>query len=198
MLCVGVGEHVAGYAASRPGVVTLRQKEICHGPTLAGQGRCDYRRHEWDRAATAELFVAEGAKVVLTGRSRDKGAALAQRLGPAAIYHEADVMREADIKASIDLAVERFGSLDILFNNAGGPTRGAFETISGDDIDYGVHLLLRSVMLGIRYAIEPMKAAGGGLDYQQLEHCGDSVSPGRPLVLGAQGRVDPLLQAGRR
>ena len=113
-------------------------------------------------AATAELFVAEGAKVVLTGRSREKGAALADRLGPNAIYHEADVMREADIKASIDLAIERFGQLNILFNNAGGPTRGAFETISGEDIDYGVHLLLRSVMLGIRYAIEPMKAAGGG------------------------------------
>ena len=113
-------------------------------------------------AATAELFVAEGARVVLTGRSREKGAALAERLGPNALYHEADVTREADIKASIDLAIDAFGALNILFNNAGGPTRGAFETISGEDIDYGVHLLLRSVMLGIRYAIEPMKAAGGG------------------------------------
>ena len=113
-------------------------------------------------AATAELFVAEGAKVVLTGRSREKGSALAEQLGPNAIYREADVMREADIRASIDLAVERFGQLNILFNNAGGPTRGAFETISSEDIDYGVHLLLSSVMLGIRYAIEPMKAAGGG------------------------------------
>ena len=71
-------------------------------------------------------------------------------------------MREEDIKASIDLAVDRFGSLDILFNNAGGPTRGPFDSITGEDIDYGVHLLLRSAMLGIRYAIEPMKAAGGG------------------------------------
>ena len=113
-------------------------------------------------AATAELFVAEGAQVVLTGRSRDKGEALAERLGPNAVYHEADVMREDDIKASIDFAVERFGALNILFNNAGGPTRGAFDSITSEDIDYGVHLLLRSVMLGIRFAIEPMKAAGGG------------------------------------
>ena len=113
-------------------------------------------------AATAELFIAEGASVVLTGRSREKGSALADRLGPSAVYHESDVMREEDIKASIDLAVERFGSLDILFNNAGGPTRGPFDSITSEDIDYGVHLLLRSAMLGIRYAIEPMKAAGGG------------------------------------
>ena len=113
-------------------------------------------------AATAELFVVEGARVVLTGRSREKGSALAEQLGANAIYHESDVMREEDIKASIDLAVERFGSLDILFNNAGGPTRGPFDSITSEDIDYGVHLLLRSAMLGIRYAIEPMKAAGGG------------------------------------
>ena len=112
--------------------------------------------------ATAELFVAEGAKVVLTGRSTEKGVALADRLGPAAIYHEADVMREADIKASIDLAIDRFGGLDVLFNNAGGQTPGSFESITTEQIDYGVHLLLSSVMLGIRYAIEPMKARGGG------------------------------------
>jgi NAD(P)-dependent dehydrogenase (short-subunit alcohol dehydrogenase family) len=113
-------------------------------------------------AATAELFVAEGASVVLTGRSVEKGNALAERLGPNAIYHEADVMREAEIEASIDLALDRFGKLDVLFNNAGGQTPGAFESVTGEEIDYGVHLLLRSVMLGIRYAIEPMKANGGG------------------------------------
>ncbi len=132
-------------------------------------------------AATAELFVAEGARVVLTGRSREKGAALAERLGPNAIYHEADVMREADIQASIDLAIERFGQLNILFNNAGGPTRGAFETISSEDIDYGVHLLLRSVMLGIRYAIEPMKAAGGGSIINNSSIAGLRYRQGDPL-----------------
>ena len=75
-------------------------------------------------AATAELFVAEGAKVVLTGRSVEKGNALAERLGSNALYHESDVMREADIKASIDLALDRFGKFDVLFNNAGGQTPG--------------------------------------------------------------------------
>ena len=113
-------------------------------------------------AATAELFVAEGAKVVLTGRSVEKGNALAERLGSNALYHESDVMREADIKASIDLALDRFWKFDVLFNNAGGQTPGAFESITAEEIDYGVHLLLRSIMLGMRYAIEPMKANGGG------------------------------------
>ena len=113
-------------------------------------------------AATAELFVAEGAEVLLTGRSRDKGKALAKKLGDAAVYHEADVTQEADVKATVDQALERFGKLDVLFNNAGGPTPGDVTGMTPEQIRYGVDLLLTSVALGIRYAIQPMKAAGGG------------------------------------
>ncbi|MDA1074117.1 MAG: SDR family oxidoreductase [Proteobacteria bacterium] len=112
--------------------------------------------------ATAELFVAQGASVVLTGRSEEKGAALARRLGERAIYFSMDVKNEAGIKGAIDLAVQRFGGLNILFNNAGGPTAGNLSDITPQQIDYGVHLLLSSVMLGIKHAIEPLKAAGGG------------------------------------
>jgi len=148
--------------ARRLAVATLPKKEHVMGQRLQDKVAVITGGTSGIGAATAELFVAEGASVILTGRSREKGSALAERLGPSAVYHESDVLREEDIKASIDLAVERFGSLDILFNNAGGPTRGPFDSITSEDIDYGVHLLLRSAMLGIRYAIEPMKAAGGG------------------------------------
>ena len=113
-------------------------------------------------AATAELFVAEGAKVALTGRSKAKGAVLAERLGANAVYLECDVTREGDIQAAIEHAVERFGRLDVLFNNAGGPTAGEMDAITPEQIDYGVKLLLASVMLGVKHAIEPLKAAGGG------------------------------------
>ena len=112
--------------------------------------------------ATAELFVSEGARVVITGRSEEKGAGIAERLGDNAAYIHADVTQEADIAASVDATLERFGKLDVLFNNAGGPVRTTIDTITSEQIDYGVHLLLSSVMLGIRYAVEPMKANGGG------------------------------------
>lgn len=112
--------------------------------------------------ATAELFVAQGAQVILTGRSEQKGQSLASRLGHSAIYVAADVTKEEDIKLAIEQAVERFGRLDVLFNNAGGPTAGNLDDITREDVNYGVDLLLTSTILGIRYAIEPMKAAGGG------------------------------------
>ena len=112
--------------------------------------------------ATAELFVAEGAQVLFTGRSAEKGAKLAQKLGERASYFESDVTKEQDIAGAIEAAGTRFGRLDILFNNAGGPTPGTVTDINAAQIDYGVHLLLASVILGTKYAVEPMKAAGGG------------------------------------
>lgn len=113
-------------------------------------------------AATAELFVKEGACVVLTGRSEQKGAALADRLGERAVYCRTDVTKEADIARAIEVAGGTFGGLDVLFNNAGGPTPGGVQDIDGEQIDYGVRLLLASVMFGVKHAIEPMKARGGG------------------------------------
>jgi NADP-dependent 3-hydroxy acid dehydrogenase YdfG len=74
--------------------------------------------------ATAELFVAEGARVVICGRSEGKGVAIAERLGDACQFITADVMREDDIAKTIEFAAESFGGIDILFNNAGGPTAG--------------------------------------------------------------------------
>ena len=64
--------------------------------------------------ATAELFAAEGAKVVFTGRSEEKGACVAERLGDNAVYLKADVMEEEDIEASVNFTVERYGKLDVL------------------------------------------------------------------------------------
>jgi len=113
--------------------------------------------------ATAELFAAEGAKVVITGRSEEKGAGIAERLGDNVLYLRADVMEEKDIEASVNFTVERFGKLDVLFNNAGRGVSGSVDEISQQQIDFGVGLLLSSVILGIRYAVAPMKANGGGV-----------------------------------
>ena len=112
--------------------------------------------------ATAELFASEGAKVVIAGRSRDKGAALADRLGENVVYEHQDVTVEADVRRVIDSAAERFGRLDVLFNNAGGPTAGNVVDITAENVDYGVKLLFTSVVLGMRYAVPHMLESGGG------------------------------------
>src|SRR5271170_8509643 len=74
-----------------------------------------------------ELFVAEGANVVVAARRQDEGTALEKRLGISFI--RTDVAIEADVRAMIDHAVTRYKRIDCLINNAGSgsPTVGIAE-----------------------------------------------------------------------
>lgn len=112
--------------------------------------------------ATVELFVAEGAKVMIAARNADKGAEMVAALGPAARFVQADVTKEADIKAAIEATTGAFGRLDCLFNNAGGPTHGEAASVTHDEFTYAMDLLLGSVVFGIRHAAPIMVAQGRG------------------------------------
>lgn len=112
--------------------------------------------------ATVELFLAEGAKVVFTGRNADKGEAQAAALGASALYVQTDVCKEADIKRAVDATCKAFGRLDVMFNNAGGPAKGDVDSLTMDDFDYAAHLLLGSVVFGIKHAAPVMIAQGTG------------------------------------
>jgi NAD(P)-dependent dehydrogenase (short-subunit alcohol dehydrogenase family) len=87
--------------------------------------------------ATAKLFVAEGARVAITGRNRVSLEAVARELGPNALAIVADATDIAATEAAIQRTVEKFGKLDIVFANAGipgntpigGTTLAAFESV---------------------------------------------------------------------
>ena len=70
-------------------------------------------------AGTVELFVAEGARVMIAARGEELGQALADRLGENAHFIRTDVSVEAEVKALVDGTMEKWGRVDILFNNAG-------------------------------------------------------------------------------
>ena len=70
-------------------------------------------------AAHAKLFIEEGAKVVLTDLNEEKGQQTAAELGDNAIFVKQNVTSEEDWKAVVDKAVEAFGKVDVLVNNAG-------------------------------------------------------------------------------
>jgi NAD(P)-dependent dehydrogenase (short-subunit alcohol dehydrogenase family) len=112
--------------------------------------------------ATARCFIAQGARVVLAGRSVEKGKQLAKELGERATFHQADVMREADIAALVDFVSQKFGRLDCLFNNAGAPTPGAIDAVSEEQFAYAMRLLLGGVVFGIKHAARVMKPQGSG------------------------------------
>jgi len=112
---------------------------------------------------TAELFVAEGAHVVFTGRRKAEGEAIAKRIGPRATFIRADATSEADWLTVIGTTKERHGRLDVLFNNAGGPApTGSIESVPVEGFDAAMALLVRSVMLGMKHAAPIMKAQRAG------------------------------------
>ena len=114
--------------------------------------------------ATVELFAAEGARVMVADVQDEKGAAMVARLGGNVAYQHCDVTSEAQIEALMQAAADRFGGLDILFNNAG--SSGAVESIeeiTGALWDLTQSVLLRAVALGMRYAVPHMKARGGAI-----------------------------------
>jgi NAD(P)-dependent dehydrogenase (short-subunit alcohol dehydrogenase family) len=113
--------------------------------------------------ATVRRFVHEGARVVIAGRSVERGHVLAADLGSETVFQAADVTRERDIGALVDLALATYGRLDCLFNNAGAATPGEFDTLTEEQITEGLRLLVGSVMLGIKHAARAMKGHGGSI-----------------------------------
>ena len=97
--------------------------------------------------------------------------------------------KEKDIERSFEETVKEFGGLDILFNNAGGPVGSGIENVTQKDIDYGVHLLLSSVILGTKYAIPHMRKKGGGCIINNSSIAGIRYRQGDPLYAALKAAV---------
>ena len=114
-------------------------------------------------AATAEMYVAEGARVMIAGRRRAAGQAIVDRLGEDAAFTVADVTMEADVAALVAATVERWGRVDILFNNAGiGRDYRTVEDFDADEFLADVWTLVGSCFLTVKYVAPIMKRQGSG------------------------------------
>jgi len=101
---------------------------------------------------TVEIFVEQGARVLIAARSEDVGQTLADRLGDSAFFVRTDVTQEDDIRAMIDAAMKRWGQIDCLFNNASGGTAfGPIDELAYTDFLAAMELQIGSVFLGTKY-----------------------------------------------
>ena len=113
--------------------------------------------------ACVEKFVADGARVLIADIADETGQQLSHDLGDAVDYLHTDVSVGADIEAAVGHAVAKFGRLDVMFNNAGfGGIRGGIEEIDEAGYDHTMDVLLKAVVLGMKYAAPVMKAQGSG------------------------------------
>ncbi|MEM7241088.1 MAG: SDR family oxidoreductase [Pseudomonadota bacterium] len=113
-------------------------------------------------AATAEVFAQAGAHLVLAARSKAALDSLVKKL-PSAVAVACDVSKEADVQKMIKVAIESFGRLDVLINNAGvlDPV-SRLEDAETAPWDRVIDVNVKGVFYGMRHAVPVMKAQGGG------------------------------------
>jgi NAD(P)-dependent dehydrogenase (short-subunit alcohol dehydrogenase family) len=124
-------------------------------------------------AAVARRLAAEGAKVMLSDVQDDLGSAVATELGDSAAYVHCDVTSEVEIEAMLTAAVDRWGRLDVMHNNAGlVGAQGPVEHTDLDDWSSTINVLLTSVFLGTKHAVPHLRSAGGGAIVNTASVCG--------------------------
>ncbi|KAJ8457919.1 hypothetical protein OPV22_030845 [Ensete ventricosum] len=108
--------------------------------------------------ATAAEFIRQGAKVILADIHHELGKATADELGPASTFVGCDVTQEHHVAAAVDLAVAKYGHLDIMFNNAGvaGSLAMSITDLDLADFDRTIAVNARSVVAGIKHAARVM------------------------------------------
>ena len=129
--------------------------------------------------ASARRFIEEGCKVVLGDIQQERGQALANELGKNAVFQLCDVTQEDHVAALVDAAVEHFGQLNIMFNNAGivGAT-GHIDEVVAAEWSATLDIMLNGVFYGLKHAARVMKPQGHGSIISMSSSCG---------VFGGQG-----------
>lgn len=129
--------------------------------------------------ATARLFVQEGARVVIGDLQAALAAKVAADIGPNCVAVGVDVTRAEDVQSLVRTAVERFGKLDIMYNNAGiGGGEGKIGDTAEEYFDRVIAVDLKGVWLGMKHALPYLLLNGGGSIISTSSVAG---------VLGAEG-----------
>ena len=115
--------------------------------------------------ATAIAFARAGAKVVVSGRREKEGTEVVrqiEKLGGDAAFVRAEIAKDADVKAMVDFTLEKFGRLDIAFNNAGVEWKGPLEQATEDEYRRVFDTNVWGVLNSMRHEIPVMLKNGGG------------------------------------
>ncbi len=113
-------------------------------------------------AATARLFVAEGARVALCDIQEQKGATLARELGEAAFYVPLDVTSESSWRAAVVAAVGKFGAITTVINSAGISVPANIEQETLEGFRRTIAINLEGTFLGCKFGVEALKHGKGG------------------------------------
>lgn len=147
--------------------------------------------------ATARLFAQEGASLVLADWQDARGeqvADAARTTGAEAVFVKTDISKPDDVQAMINTAVQTYGRLDVIFNNAGieGEMNKPTADCTLDNWNRVIAINLTGVFLGMKYAIPEMLKGGGGSIINTASVAGLVGFAGIPAYCAAKGGVVQL------
>jgi NAD(P)-dependent dehydrogenase (short-subunit alcohol dehydrogenase family) len=148
--------------------------------------------------ATAMAFAHAGAKVVLSGRREKEGAQVVaeiKKLGGDAAFVRADVAKDADVKAMVKFAVDKFGRLDIAFNNAGVEWKGPLEQATEAEYERIFDINVWGVLNSIRHEIPMMLKNGGGAIINTSSGAGHVGFAGASVYIASKHAVEGLTKS---
>jgi len=151
--------------------------------------------------STAILFAAEGAKVLITGRREDKLAEVqreAENQGYEIDYLVNDVSKEEDCKNAVEFVINKYGRIDILFNNAGVLTTGITHETPTDVWEQTFDINVKGIYLMSKYAIPYMINQGKGNIINNSSIIGLRGFPGATAYVASKGAVTQLTRAMAR
>jgi len=142
-------------------------------------------------SATAARFADEGASVAITGRNAERGEQVVQDIvenGGEALFIRSDVRNAEDCRQAVDQTLERFGKIDVLFNNAGVFHPKSVPDCTEEEWDETIDSSLKGAFLMSKYVLPSMIARGSGSIIHTSSGGGSSVATRRRRT--AQPRVD--------
>jgi 3-oxoacyl-[acyl-carrier protein] reductase len=148
--------------------------------------------------ASCRAFARAGAAVVAANRTFAKAEMVARSIKAEqgeAFPIQADVSRSSDVQRMIREAIDRFGRIDVLFNNAGISPSGSVTEISEEDWDECLNIDLKSVFLGAKYALPHMQRQGGGVIINTAGTFGLRAARGKAAYSAAKAGVINLTRA---
>jgi len=151
--------------------------------------------------ATAELLADQGAKVVLGARRADRLKTIAEAIeknGGEAACLEIDVTRREDVAQLTALAVERFGRLDVMINNAGISQLYKIEELDVHGWEQMIDVNLKGTLYGIAAALPVFKEQGSGHIINVISTAGISIIPTMGVYAGTKNAVRTITEALRQ
>jgi NADP-dependent 3-hydroxy acid dehydrogenase YdfG len=151
--------------------------------------------------ATGRLLSAQGATVVLGARRADRLQALAKDIearGGKALALETDVTRREQVKALVDSAVQTYGWIDVMINNAGLMPQAPLEQLKVDEWDRMIDVNLKGVTYGIAAALPLMQRQKSGHFVNVSSVAGHRVGPGFAVYAATKFAVRALSEGLRQ